>query len=127
MCVRVRTLVSDSVMPCTQAHQALLSMRFSRKEYWSGWPCPPPGGLLDPGTEPSVQSPALAGGFLTTEPPGKLQCGACFSLILDVSCLAYKNWILFMFVFLGTTSGTQQALSKYVLFFNGFSKRLSLI
>ena len=34
------------------AHQASLSMGFSRQEYWSGWPCPPPGDLCDPGTEP---------------------------------------------------------------------------
>ena len=33
----------------TVAHQAPLSMGFSRQEYWSGWPCPPPGDLPDPG------------------------------------------------------------------------------
>ena len=36
----------------TVAHQALLSMRFSRQEYWSGLPCPPPGDLPNPETEP---------------------------------------------------------------------------
>ena len=41
-------------------------MRFSRQEYWSGLPCPPPGHLPDPGIEPaSLVSPALAGGFFT--------------------------------------------------------------
>ena len=36
----------------------------------SGWPCPPPGDLPDPGIEPvSLQSPALAGGFFTTSAP----------------------------------------------------------
>ena len=40
---------------------------FSRQEYWSGLPCPSPGCLPNPGTEPaSLTSPALAGGFLTT-------------------------------------------------------------
>ena len=40
-------------------------MGFSRQEYWSGLPCPPPGDLPDPGTEPtSFTSLALAGGFL---------------------------------------------------------------
>ena len=34
---------------CTVAHQAPLSMGFSRQEYWSGLPCPPPGHLPDPG------------------------------------------------------------------------------
>ena len=50
--------------------QAPLSMGFSRREYWSGLPCPPPGDLPDPGIEPeSLMSPAFAGGFFTTEPP----------------------------------------------------------
>ena len=38
--------------PWTVAHQAPLSRGFSRQEYWSGLPCPPPGDLLDPGTDP---------------------------------------------------------------------------
>ena len=46
-------------------------MGFSRQEYWSGLPFPPPGDLPNPGIEPmSHMSPALAGRFLTTlEPP----------------------------------------------------------
>jgi len=55
--------------PWTIAHQAPLSMGFSRQEYWSGLPFPSAGDLPGPGIEPA--SPALAGGFLTTEPPGK--------------------------------------------------------
>ena len=55
------------------AHQAPLSMGIPRQEYWSGLPCPPPGDLSDPGVEPG--SPALAGGFFTTEPPGKSSKG----------------------------------------------------
>ena len=55
--------------PWTVARQAPLSMAFSRQEYRSQWPFPPPGDLPDLGFEPV--SPALAGGFLTTEPPGK--------------------------------------------------------
>ena len=51
----------------TIVRQAPLSMEFSRQEYWSGLPCPPPGGLPNPGMEPtSLMSPALAGGFFTT-------------------------------------------------------------
>ena len=49
--------------------QAPLFMGFSRQEYGSGLPCPSPGDLPDTGIEPL--SPALAGGFFTTEPPGK--------------------------------------------------------
>ena len=50
-------------IPWTAAHQAPLSMGFSRQEPWSGLPCPPPGGPPHPGTEP--RSPALAGRFFT--------------------------------------------------------------
>ena len=56
------------------ARQASLSMRFSRQEYWSGMSFPPPGDLPNPGIEPrSLSSPALAGRFFTTKPPGKPQ------------------------------------------------------
>ena len=51
----------------TVAHQAPLSMGFSRQEYWSGLPFPPPGDLPDPGTEP--RSPVLQADTLTSEPP----------------------------------------------------------
>ena len=51
--------------PWTAAHQALLSMGFSRQEYWSGSPYPPLGDLPDPGIEPvSLMFPALTGGVL---------------------------------------------------------------
>ena len=54
--------------------QAPLSMEFSRKEYWSGLPCPSPGDLSNPGLEPA--SPALQADFLLSEPPAKpLQYG----------------------------------------------------
>ena len=67
--------------PQTVAHQAPLSMGFSRQEYWSRLPFLPPGDRPDPGMEP--RSPALAGGFLTTEPPEKLSFG-CHRSLLDV-------------------------------------------
>ena len=55
--------------PWTVACQAFLSIGFPRQEYWSGLPLPSLGNLPNPGTEPT--SSALAGGFCTTEPPGK--------------------------------------------------------
>ena len=55
----------------TVAHQIPLSMGFPRQEYWSGLSFLSPGDLPDPGIE--ATSPALAGGFFTTEPPGKPQ------------------------------------------------------
>ena len=51
----------------TLAHQAPLSIGFSRQEYWSGLPCPSPGDLPDPGIEPmTLRPPALAGRYFTT-------------------------------------------------------------
>ena len=56
-----------SVTMWTIAHQVPLSMGFSRREYWRGLPCPPPGDLPNPGMEPvSLTSPALTGGSFTT-------------------------------------------------------------
>ena len=47
-------------------------MGFFRQEYWSGFPFPSPENLPDPGIEPiSLASPALVGGFFTTELPGQ--------------------------------------------------------
>ena len=65
--------MSDSfVTPWAVAHQALLSMEFYRQEYWTGLPFPSPGDLPDSGIKPApLASPAMAGGFFTTEPPGK--------------------------------------------------------
>ena len=57
------------VTPWTVAHQAPLSMGFSRWEYWSGSPFPSPGDLPNPGIEP--RSPTLQADALTSEPPGK--------------------------------------------------------
>ena len=58
--------------PWTAAYQAPLSMGFSRQEYWSGLPCPPPEDLPNPGIEPtSVMSPALQGDSLLPAQPGK--------------------------------------------------------
>ena len=55
--------------PWTVAHQAPPSTGFSRQEYWSGLPFPPPGDLPNPGTEP--RSLSLQADALTSEPPGK--------------------------------------------------------
>ena len=67
--MHARSVVSDSMMLRMVASQAPLSMGFPRQEYWSGLPFWSPGDLSDPGIEPST--PALAGRFSTSEPPGK--------------------------------------------------------
>ena len=66
VCVSL-SIVSNSATPWTVAHQAPLSVEFSRQEYWSGLPFPPPGDPPNPGIKPeSPASPALAGGCFTT-------------------------------------------------------------
>ena len=72
MCTQSLSCVQFFVTPWTVACQAALSMEFSRQEYWGGLPFPTPGDLPKPGIETSfLASPGLAGGFFTTEPPGK--------------------------------------------------------
>ena len=63
-------VVSNSLQPLDYSYQAPISMEFFRQEYWSGLPCPSPGDLSNPGTEPG--SPALQADSLLSEPPGKL-------------------------------------------------------
>ena len=64
MCVHVYMFshIQHFVTLWTVAHQAPLSMGFSRQEYWSGLPCSPPGDRPNPGIEP--RSPSLP-----SEPP----------------------------------------------------------
>ena len=62
-------LIDSSENPWAVAHQAPLSVEFPRQEYWSGLPFPSSRDLPHPRIE--LVSPALAGRFLTTEPPGK--------------------------------------------------------
>ena len=71
MCVCVsRSVVSNSATPWTVAHQASLSMEFSRKEYWSGLPVPSPEELPNPGIDP--WSPAWQADSLLFELQGNL-------------------------------------------------------
>ena len=65
-----RSVVSDSLRPHElQPTRLLCPWGFSRQEYWSGLPCPPPGDRSNPGIEP--RSPALHEDSLLSEPPGK--------------------------------------------------------
>ena len=85
------------VTPWTVSCQAPLSMAFSRQEYWSGLPCPPPGDLPDPGMGlTSLRSPALAGGFFTTSPTWEAQIldlsiWNLFHYFCEVFPCAYRN------------------------------------
>ena len=68
-CAHRHLVVPNPLQPQTGARQAALSMGFPRQESQRRLPFPPPGALPDPEIE--SPSPALAGGFFTTEPPGK--------------------------------------------------------
>ena len=86
--------------PWAIAHQAPLSLKFSKQEYWSGLPFPTPGDRPDPGMEPT--SPALAGEFFTTEPPGKpgLYLDSAVVNILPYLCpFLYESTCMCVFFF----------------------------
>ena len=68
-CPNAYSVMSLYYPPWIIACKAPLSMGFSKQEYWSGLPLPPPGDLPDPGIKP--MSPTLAGIFFTAELPGK--------------------------------------------------------
>ena len=69
VCAQLLSCVRLFAIPWTVAYQAPLSVGFFRQECWSGFPFPPPGDLPKLGR--GTASPALAGGFFTTVPPGK--------------------------------------------------------
>ena len=78
--------------PLTEAHQAPLSLGFSRQEYWSGLPCPLPGDLPNPRIKP--RSPALQVDSLPSEPPGKpmnTRVGS-LSLLQGIFPIQDQNW-----------------------------------
>ena len=75
-CVHAQSLACIRLFaaPWTVAHQPPLSMGLAQQTFWSGLPFPFPKDLPHPGIEPtSPEAPALASGFLITEPPGKRQ------------------------------------------------------
>ena len=99
----------------TVIHQAPLSMRFSRQEYWSGLPCPPPRDLPDPGIKLApLTSPALASEFFITSTTWEAQNGDSdiyITMLLEALekvpesdwCVAlshmnstYSHWLLFL-------------------------------
>ena len=92
MCAQSLSHVRLFTTPWTVAHQAPLSMEFSRQEYWSGLPFPIPVGLPDPGIKPA--SLALAGRFFTTVPPVKPIEGTYLNIIKAIYGEPTPNIIL---------------------------------
>ena len=87
------SVTSDSVTPRTLAHQAPLSMEFSRQVYWSGLPVPTPGDLPDPGIE--ARSAALQTDYLVSKPPGNN--GSINYKKICMSTLSFLNSRIFTF------------------------------
>ena len=103
----------------TRAHQASLSMGFSRQEYWSGLPCPPPGDVPDLGVEPaSLTSPALAGRFFISSAIWE----ALTSLVYTTFSLLIPQSFSILFLFFIGITITEFALS---LSFHLHSPRLA--
>ena len=97
MCVWVLSCFSNVWLFATLwtvAHPALLSMGFSRLEYWSGLPCPPPGDLPDLGIEPVyLMSLELAGRYFTTSSTWEspLYCAPKTNTILFIYIKKFSN------------------------------------
>ena len=90
---QVTSVVSNSAILWTVAHQAPLFMGFSRQEYWSGLPCYPPGDISDPGVESSsLMSSALAGGFFTASATWD-PLNSFFTFPICFKCL-WPCWVL---------------------------------
>ena len=112
------SVMFDSASLWTAAHQAPLSLEFSRQEYWSRFPFPTPGELPDPETETeSLVFPVLAGGPLPLVPhekPMHMIFGITFFLHcslprgVKVTIVEKAMWKICK----STTSSSQQAKSK---------------
>ena len=87
------SVMSDTLQPHgLQPSRFLCPWGFSRQEYWSGLPCPPPGDLPNQGIEP--RSPALQADSLLSEPPGKPKNIGVGSLSLLQGIFQESNWSL---------------------------------
>ena len=90
VCAKSLSHVQCFVTLWTVAHQAPLSIGFSRQEYWRELSCPPPGDLLNPRTEPtSPVSPALQAESLPTEPSSTNQLSSEITLTAGPSLKWY--------------------------------------
>ena len=97
----------------TIAHQAPLSMGFSRQEYWSGLSCSPPGDLPNPGIKPaSLMSPALAGGFFTTSATWEAPAIYFFGVIVQNYCRCIIKHLGLHFLYQRIPDTCQQLLDS---------------
>ena len=90
MCGKSLSHVRLFATPRTVARQAPLSVGFSRREYWSGLPCPPPGGLPDPGIK--LRSHTLQAVSLPSEPPRKPPVFSPAKVYGQKGLVGYSPW-----------------------------------
>ena len=84
------SVMSDSLRPHgLHPTKLLYPWDFSRQEYQTRFPFPPPGDLPDPGIKPV--SPALIGRFFTTEPSGKPHYVVYLKLMLSINYTSIKK------------------------------------
>ena len=104
------SIVSDSLRPHGPSPARLLYPRgFSKQEYWSGLPCPPPGDLSNPGIKP--RSPALQEDSLPSELPEKPKNTGVgrLSLLQGIFPTQELNWISCIAGGLSTSWATKEA------------------
>ena len=106
--------------PWTVACQAPLSMGFSRQEYWSGLPSPPPGDLPD--LEIEARSSALQADSLPSEPPGKPEQACFHRLKLHQLCSLERhcsgNSLVFSVLWQVIHLSFPRALGGFIFWFN---------
>ena len=107
--------------PWAIAHQAPVSMGFSRQEYWSGLPCPPPGNLPNPGIEPRF--PTLQADSVPSESPRKPKNTGVGILYLLQGIfpkqesnwgLLHCRWILYQLSYQGIVHPYATIIAKYL-------------
>ena len=89
-----RSVMSDSLQPHgPKLARLLCPWGFSRQNHWSGLPCPPPGDLPNPGTEP--RSSTLQADSLPSQPPGKpmMEVGVCL-LGVKKALIVLVTWVM---------------------------------
>ena len=103
MCLKLLQSYLTVWNPMDCSSQTPLSLGFSRHEPWRGLPCPPPGDLSNPGTEPtSLMSPALTGGFFTSsttwEAPRSNAANGTHSFLWLVFLCTHVPYFLYPFI-----------------------------
>ena len=113
----------DSAIPRTVAYQVLLSMRFSRQEYWSGLPCPSPGVLPDPGTR--HRSPAMQADSLPSEPQEKSTTPRWNTIYVTIQIYTLKKQEFHITILISTHFLIFYAICSFFFFFNAGHNQLN--